>query len=74
MSGYSSSKEPAKPPIESVAGYKQGQNPAAATCSRGARNVAEIREATEARRQHSRDLTNRPTGPRGSAIGHDARR
>jgi hypothetical protein len=73
MSGYSSSKEPSKPPIESVAGYKAGKEPAAAAFGRGAKNVAEIREATEARREHSRQLTNKPTGPRGSAIGHDAR-
>lgn len=62
--GYPS-KEPTSPPkVESVAGYKQGQHPAAAAFGRGAKSVAEIREAAESRRQHGRDVQNRPTGPR----------
>jgi hypothetical protein len=60
MTGYSDSKTPPKPPIESVAGYKTGKAPAAAKFGVGGDGGA----AAEARRQHSRDLTNRSTDPR----------
>jgi hypothetical protein len=55
-----------KPNVENVAGYGKDA-PAAATYNRGAKSVAEIAEAAEARRQHGRDLLNRPTGPRPTA-------
>jgi hypothetical protein len=54
------------PRIESVAGYKTGKAPDAATFNRGAKSVAEIAEAAEARRQHGRDVQNRSIGPRSS--------
>ena len=61
-----------KPDVELVAGYAKDKAPAAATFNRGAKSIAEIAEAAEARRQHGRDLLNCPTGPRGPAIGRDA--
>jgi hypothetical protein len=60
-----------KPAVESVAGYAKDKNPAAATFNKGARTVAEIAEAAEARRQHGRAVQDRFTGPRGPH-GHDA--
>jgi hypothetical protein len=64
---YSDRKEPPKPPVESVAGYKQGQSPRAARFGQGgARNIAEIAEATEARRRHNEALSKRDIGPRSS--------
>ena len=71
MSGYSDFKTPPKPPIESVAGYKTGQAPAAPKFGQGARNIAEIAEATEARRRHNEALSKRDIGPRSSGT-HDS--
>lgn len=68
MSGYSDRKEPPKPPVESVAGYKAGQAPRAARFGQGARNLAEIADATQRRREHNEALSRRPTGPH----GHDS--
>jgi hypothetical protein len=51
------------PKIESVAGYRQGHAPAAAKYGVGAKSIAEIAEAAEARRQHGHDIPNRPVGP-----------
>jgi hypothetical protein len=63
---YSDRKEPPKPPVESVAGYKQGTAPRAARFGEGARDIAEIAEATEARRHHNEALSKRDIGPRSS--------
>jgi hypothetical protein len=41
MTGYSDSKTPPMPPVESVAGYKTGKSPAAAEFAKGASNLAE---------------------------------
>jgi hypothetical protein len=58
-------KEPAKPAVESVAGFKSGEAPRAARFGQGARNLAEIADATQRRREHNEALSRRPTGPRG---------
>jgi hypothetical protein len=63
MSGYSDKKEPAKPPVESVSEYKAGTAPRAARFGQGARNIAEIAEATERRREHNSALSKRDVGP-----------
>jgi hypothetical protein len=55
-----------EPKIESVAGYQKGQEPAAAAFGKGAVDRAGIERAAEARREHSRELGNRPTTPRGA--------
>jgi hypothetical protein len=70
---YSDRKEPPKPPMESVAGYKSGQAPRAARFGQGARNLEEIKQATEMRRRHNESLSSDRTGPRGPAIGGDAK-
>ena len=67
MSGYSSNKEPAKPPVESVAGYKAGQAPRPARFGQGARNLGEIADATAQRRAHNESLSRGNTGPRPTA-------
>lgn len=64
MTGYSDSKTPPMPPVESVAGYKTGKSPAAAEFAKGASNLAEIKQATDARRAHNEALSNRSVGPR----------
>jgi hypothetical protein len=51
------------PKIESVAGYRTGKAPAAATFGVGAGH-AEIRQATVARRAHSESISNRNGGPK----------
>ena len=66
MSGYSDKKEPARPPIESVGGYKQGEAPRAARFAQGARNIAEIDEACARRRAHNEAFSKRDIGPRTS--------
>jgi hypothetical protein len=63
MTGYPDKTPSSKPPIESVAGYAKDKAPAAAKYGVGAKSVAEIAEAAEARRQHGRDILNRPVGP-----------
>jgi hypothetical protein len=62
-----------KPAVESVAGYAKDKAPAGATFNKGValNDTAGIERMTEARRQHGRDLLNRPTGPRGPH-GHDS--
>lgn len=53
-----------KPAVESVAGYAKNKAPAAAAFGRGASNLAEIKQATDARRAHNEALSNRSSGPR----------
>jgi hypothetical protein len=62
MTGYPNKMPEAKSPIESVAGYKAGQNPRAAAFGQGARNLTEIADATARRREHNSALSRRPTG------------
>ena len=63
---YSDRKEPPKPPVESVAGYKQGEAPRAAKFGQGARSIKEIDDACGARRAHNEALSKRDIGPRSS--------
>jgi hypothetical protein len=63
---YSERKEPPKPPVESIAGYKQGEAPRAARFGQGARNLAEIADAAARRRAHNEALSKRDIGPRSS--------
>ena len=74
MTGYSTDKRPnSPPPIEAVSEYKNSTRrageaapPRAAQFGKGATNINEIREATEARRQQSRSCSTRDIGPRSS--------
>jgi hypothetical protein len=52
-----------EPKIESVAGYSTGKAPAAATFNRGTSTREGAQAAQDARREHSRELGNRPTTP-----------
>jgi hypothetical protein len=61
------------PKIEQVGPYRNGTAPKAAKFGVGASNLAEIKEATDRRRAHNEGLSGRFTGPRGPAIGHDAK-
>jgi hypothetical protein len=72
MTGYSDSKKPPMPPIESVAGYRKDKAPDAARFSKGASNINEIKQAADARRAHSAEITNRSGGPRSSGH-HDSK-
>jgi hypothetical protein len=66
MSAYSTDKRPSSPPpIERVGPYKHGTAPRAAEFGKGARNIQEIREATEARRANSAQWSRKPTEPNG---------
>jgi hypothetical protein len=53
-----------KPAVESVAGYRKNQSPAAAEFAKGASNLAEIKQATDVRRAHNEALSRMPVGPR----------
>lgn len=71
---YDTSKEPsAKPPIESAAGYATGQAPRAATYGKGARDLSEIADAAQRRRDHSAELSRKPVGPQ-SLANHNSKR
>jgi hypothetical protein len=52
-----------KPPIESVAGYAKDRAPDAAKFNVGIRDRAGAEAAQNARREHSNELTSRPTKP-----------
>lgn len=59
------------PPIEQISEFRNSTRrageaapPRAAQFGKGARNLDEIREATEARRRQSASWTNRDIGPR----------
>ena len=54
-----------KPQVEQVNTYRNNTAPRAAEFGKGARTVAEIHEATEARRANSAQWSRKPTGPRG---------
>jgi hypothetical protein len=73
MSGYSSNKEPPKPPIEQVGPYRNNTAPAAAKAGVGAKSLAEIQEALDACRRHNEGLSKRDIGPGNPAAGHDAK-
>jgi hypothetical protein len=60
-------KQPAsKPPIEQVGPYRNNTAPAAAKAGVGAKSLAEIQEALDARRRHNEALSKRDIGPRSS--------
>jgi hypothetical protein len=71
MTGYSTDKKPTSPsPIEAVSEYKNSTRrageaapPRAAQFNKGATNIGQIREATEARRQQSNSWATRDVGP-----------
>jgi hypothetical protein len=58
--------------IEKVSEYSDNKAPAASKFGVGATNINQIKEATDARRRHSDDLTSRPIGPRTSG-NHDSK-
>jgi hypothetical protein len=70
MTGYPDKTPSSKPPIESVAGYKTGQAPAAAKFNVGISSREGAQAAQDARREHSRQLTDRWIGPQ---TGHRAK-
>lgn len=61
--GYPSKEPASKPPVESVAGYKQVRAPDAAKFGVGISDRAGAQAAQDARREHSRELGSRPTTP-----------
>jgi hypothetical protein len=72
MTGYPSKKPEGPAKIENYAGY--GKNaPEAAKALRGTNTLEGIKQATEARRRHNESLSRGYTGPRGPAIGRDAK-
>jgi hypothetical protein len=73
MTGYPDKKPTSPAKVESVAGYQTNKAPAAAEFGKGARNLAEIQQATDARRAHNESLSRGYAGPRGPAIGRDAK-
>jgi hypothetical protein len=64
MTGYPEKKPEGPAKVEHVSTYKNGTAPRAAEFGKGARNIEEIRQATEARRQNSAQWSNKSTGPR----------
>jgi hypothetical protein len=52
-----------KPKIENVAGYPEAKAPDAARFGVGTSTREGAQQAQDARREHSRELGNRPTGP-----------
>jgi hypothetical protein len=71
MTGYADKRPEGPAKVEQAGPYRNNTAPKAARFGVGASNLAEIKQATEARRAHNEALSNRPTGPRGP-IGHDA--
>jgi hypothetical protein len=66
MTGYPDKHPTGPAKVESVAGYRTDKAPDAAKFGVGASNINQIREATEARRRHSAEISSRPIGPRSS--------
>jgi hypothetical protein len=72
MTGYPSKKPEGPAKIEQIGPYKDNSAPKAARFGIGASNINEIKEATDARRRNSAEITNRSGGPRSSGH-HDSR-
>ena len=66
MTGYTDKRPTGPAKVEQVGPYKDNSAPKAARFGIGASNLNEIREATEARRRHSAEISSRPIGPRES--------
>jgi hypothetical protein len=73
MTGYPSKKPEGPAKVEQVNTYRNNTAPRAAEFGKGARDLAEIKQATDARRAHNEALSRGYTGPRGPAIGHDTK-
>jgi hypothetical protein len=67
MTGYPSKKPEGPAKVEQVNTYRNGTAPRAAEFGKGARNLAEIQQATDARRENSAQWSRKSTGPRPTA-------
>jgi hypothetical protein len=66
MTGYPEKKPTGPAKVEQVGPYRNNTAPQAARFGKGATNINEIREATEACRRHNEALSGRYIGPRES--------